>query len=105
MTRRGVTRPDGSATHHLVAGEATTAEKARSILKKFKIGINDPENGAFLPCNSNTPCNAPGPLHSKLHTERYYEAVNELLEAAKTREQAITILDRIRKALLASKFP
>lgn len=81
------------------------AELARKILLKFKIGVNSAENGAFLPCNSKIPCDAPGPYHSQLHTERYYKAVNRRLEAATTRGEVIRALEEIRQALLEGKFP
>jgi len=75
------------------------------MLRKLGIGINDAENGVYLPCNSTTPCDEPGALHSTLHTGQYYDAVNEALGSAGTREEAITILRSIADRLRAGGYP
>lgn len=97
-------KPEGTATHHIVAGKAREADEARGVLKKFKIGINDAPNGAFLPCNSRTPCTASGEVHASLHTRAYYKEVNRRLSLARTREEALQILDGIRQDLVAGRF-
>ena len=38
-----------NAAHHIVAGGSPKTEVARIILERFGIGINDVENGVFLP--------------------------------------------------------
>ncbi len=40
-------------------------------------------------------------VHATLHTNDYYQAVNDLLTAADTREEAINIIAKIRRNLLS----
>jgi hypothetical protein len=70
-------------------------------LEDFGIGINDAANGVFLPATGSSPNAMGAAVHASLHTKRYYEVVNELLAAAKTRERALAILAEIRQKLLA----
>jgi HNH/ENDO VII superfamily nuclease len=105
MRAAGMKRPPGTAAHHIVAGKAGFADKARAILRKFGIGINDAENGVYLPCNSKTPCEESGAIHSQLHTREYYLAVNRALEEASTREQIIEKLRDIADRLKAGGYP
>ncbi len=82
-------RPPGSAAHHIVAGKAKKAAEARAVLDKFRIGINDASNGAFLS----------KAVHDRIHTNKYYETVNSALRQATTREEALQALDAIRSGL------
>ena len=101
----GVSRPAGYAAHHIVAGRDEPAAFARIVLQKFGICINDAENGVFLPANRATQVIAGETIHSTLHSNKYYEAVNDAIETAKTKQQAIDILARIRRALQAGDYP
>jgi hypothetical protein len=101
----GVSRPDGYAAHHIVAGGDKRAEAARSLLKGFKIGINDASNGVFLPADKATLVINGETIHGSLHTNAYFEAVEEALQKATTREQAVDILRRIGQALQSGNFP
>jgi hypothetical protein len=101
----GVQRPAGYAAHHIAAGNDPRAEVARSILKKFGIGINDAVNGVFLPANRATQIINGETIHSTLHTKAYYEAVNEALRDATTRQEAIGILREIARSLQAGDYP
>lgn len=56
------------------------AGRARLILAREGIGINDVANGVFLPRNVNYP--SASMIHSTLHTNEYYRAVNEAIERA-----------------------
>ena len=85
----GHVRPPGSAAHHIVAGNAARAAPARAVLDRFGIGINDAANGAFLPGN----------VHSRIHKNAYYEAVNSALSQATTRQEALQVLDALRRGL------
>lgn len=96
----GHVRPPGGAAHHIVAGRASLAGEARAVLRRFRIGINDAANGVFLPASSRSQNGAAAAVHSRIHTEFYYLTVNALLRQAKTREQALRILESIRQALL-----
>jgi hypothetical protein len=101
----GVQRPKGYAAHHIAAGTDERAEFARSALRKFGIGINDAANGVFLPANRATQVIAGETIHSTLHTRAYYDAINQALETATTRQQAIGILRDIAQALQAGDYP
>ncbi len=57
------------------------------ILAKFKIGINDAVNGAFLDKAK----------HAGLHTKEYYAKVQKLLEGCKSKEE---VLDMLKKLLI-----
>jgi A nuclease family of the HNH/ENDO VII superfamily with conserved AHH len=91
--------------HHIAAGREDRAEFARIVLRKFGIGINDPENGVFLPANKATQVIAGETIHSTLHTNEYYDSVNNALEMAKTKQEAIDTLRRISRALQAGDYP
>ena len=101
----GNKRPPETAAHHVVAGDDPRAGAARDVLKKFDIGINEAENGVFLPRFEKS-ANPNGMMaHSKVHTDAYYNSVNRLLGQAQTREEAVQALDYIRSALQAGRFP
>jgi hypothetical protein len=95
LEKAGEIRPPDSDTHHMVAGKKKEADSARSILERFGIGINDAENGVFLPSKQ----------HDPLHTRQYYDAINRALEPAQSREDAIRILGAIKRRLKSRKFP
>jgi RHS repeat-associated protein len=97
----GYTRPPGSAAHHIVAGRAAAAGPARAVLKRFGIGINDAANGVFLPANRAAPNAAGAAVHSTLHSNLYYQTVNQMLGAATTRAEAEAALGSILQALLS----
>jgi hypothetical protein len=80
-------------------------EPARGVLRKFNIGINDVSNGVFLPANRATQVIAGETIHSTLHTKEYYDAVDDALKSATTRQQVVTILQNIRAALQSGDFP
>jgi hypothetical protein len=65
MEARGIQRTAKTAAHHIVAGNDPRAAEARDVLEKFKININDPNNGVFLPHFKDS--SAPGAYHPKLH--------------------------------------
>ena len=97
----GHVRPPGAAAHHIVAGAAKRAHRAREVLRHFGIGINDAVNGVFLPATRASPNPTGAAVHSTLHTKRYYDAVNEALQAAGTRAEAEAILRSFRQLLLS----
>lgn len=96
-------RPAGFVSHHIVAGKASAAAKARAVLRRFGIKINDPVNGVYLPGSKAAQAAAASSatVHAGGHSSAYYEFVNEMLEAATTRQEAETILWMLRSMLLA----
>ena len=103
MIQSGVPVPSFQhATHHIVAGAARAAEPARQVLLRFGIGINSAINGVFLPTVQNVSNAA---YHPSLHTAVYYETVNNMLNAAQSRQQVISILGTIADMLSRGTFP
>ena len=80
----------------MVAGNSPSAERARDLLKKFKIDINDPRNGILLPTKPESIMK--GTIH-KSHLPPYDDIVYDRLKMAKTQEQALEILDDLKKEL------
>ncbi len=97
----GYARLPGHAAHHIVAGNAPAALRAREVLKRFGIGINDAVNGVFLPSSGAVQNIAGAAVHSTVHTNAYYVAVNQTLATASTRAEAELALEAIRRTLLA----
>jgi hypothetical protein len=91
----GHVRPPGLAAHHIVAHTARDAAPARAVLQKFGIGINEASNGVFLQQS----------VHANLHKRAYYQAINDMLSQAATRQEALQLLDAIRQGLLSGSFP
>lgn len=103
MIAAGKVAPEYShAAHHIVAGGAKRAEEARTILQKFGISINDAANGVFLPTVKGA---SEAAYHPSLHTNAYYETVNELLRDAVSKEDALRILADISDGLKSGTFP
>ncbi|MDL2268619.1 MafB family polymorphic toxin [Desulfosarcina sp. OttesenSCG-928-G17] len=112
LEKSGVVRPPNTSAHHIVASNAKGASEAREILNKFNISINDASNGVFLPSNKNSLINSLGnviddnaALHSTLHTNKYYDTVNDLLRQAQTKQEVLDTLDYIQNKLLDGTFP
>jgi hypothetical protein len=101
----GVQRPTGYEAHHIAAGDADDADPARQVLKKFGININDAANGVFLPAETDTVKLGNEAVHGTLHTKAYYQAVNAVLKDARTRQEAIGLLQAIGRALQSGDFP
>ncbi|WP_425580435.1 AHH domain-containing protein [Streptosporangium amethystogenes] len=50
--------------HHIVAGNSPKTAPARTVLDKFGIGVNDAENGVWLPRSSGSPNLIGASVHS-----------------------------------------
>ena len=101
----GIQRPPGYAAHHIVAGNDQRAAPAREMLKKFGISINSAVNGVFLPADKATEIINGETIHASLHTQPYFDAVEDALRMATTREEAADALRRIGRALQSGNFP
>ena len=97
MTKQFFIRPANTAAHHIVAWDSAKASGARKLLERFKIGINDAENGVFLPGASRLP--GTGAVHSRVHTNDYFIEVERRLSQASNREEVLSVLTEIRQAL------
>jgi hypothetical protein len=95
LIRGGAIRAAGTHAHHIVAGSSAMAAKARVILIRYNVGINESANGVFLKAS----------YHMRIHTARYYHEVEMLLANATSRNEVISVLENIRKMMLAGTFP
>jgi RHS repeat-associated protein len=100
LEKDGYVRPPDSAAHHIVAGDSKMAAFARLKLKSFGIDINDPVNGVFLPASRTSPNLSGAAVHSTLHTRKYYQAVNDAIGQATSKQELIEILNSLRTSLL-----
>jgi hypothetical protein len=91
-----------NAAHHIVSGGDMRADKARDILDRFGIKINEAENGVFLPTVQGP--GVVGTYHPSLNTKAYNEKVHELLRKATSKENAIEILKDIGEQLANGTF-
>ena len=101
LENAGEIAPEFYAAHHIVAGGAKGAVQARMTLAKYGIDMNDAANGVFLPMTKGVK----EAYHNTLHTNVYYDAVNELLSKATDSKQARDILETIAEQLCNNTFP
>ncbi len=105
----GAERPKNVCAHHIVASKDSRADESREIIFKWGIGINDTDNGVYLPRFKNIPVPSlpDAPLHGPIHTARYYSAVaqrfmfNEPTDTLSCRE----VLRGIKEDLVDGSFP
>ncbi|WP_405763648.1 AHH domain-containing protein [Streptomyces sp. NBC_00045] len=91
--------------HHIVAGNSPKAAPARAQLDRFGIGVNDAENGVWLPRSSSSPNPNGLSVHSKVHTNDYYAYVNNLMSGARNRSEALDVIDHVRRQLQGGHWP
>ncbi|MFE3270833.1 AHH domain-containing protein [Streptomyces sp. NPDC059215] len=91
--------------HHIVAGNSPKAAPARAQLDLFGIGINDAENGVWLPRSSSSPNPNGLSVHSRIHTNDYYNHVNDLMSGARNRDEALDVIQHVRRQLLDGYWP
>lgn len=99
----GEARPPNVAAHAIVSGTHGEARAARKILAKFKIRIDDPDNGVFLPHGEAFvphPEMPEAPNHLAIHTEEYYVNITTILSTAKSEFECRLALRLIRDKLL-----
>lgn len=98
----GFVRPPNVAAHAIISGSHPEAKAARKILAKFRIRIDDPDNGVYLPRDSrfipheNMPDAA---NHAKVHTDEYYINVTNILNTATSALECRVALKLIAKKL------
>jgi hypothetical protein len=97
-------RQSGESLHHMVAHGDDRAKRARDILDKFKIHIDEGWNGVYLPATKNSPNPNGSVVHSMVHSDKYYAKVENFLNQATSRKDAIRRLQRIRETLENGTF-
>ena len=86
MAGSGRPRPgEGWEAHHIVAGGDTRADPAREVLERY--GIDDPDNGVWLP-GPTAGGGTDAASHRPVHTNAYYDDVNDALSGASSEEDA-----------------
>jgi hypothetical protein len=94
----GVGQTPGSAAHHISPSTDPyhSARESREILEKWGIDINSKANGVLLPTD----------VHNGLSRNHVYmDAVAKELRSAKSKEEAIYLLQDIGERLLKGTFP
>ena len=82
--------------HHIVGGSHPVAQQSRSLLTKYGVGVNEAINGILLPMD-----NVTGVVrHQETFCRAYYEAVQNLLKDASSKDDVLDILDDIQDMLL-----
>jgi RHS repeat-associated protein len=97
---------EGCEAHHIVPKELKTipeAEKLRDILQKFRIGLDDAENGIFLrgPKLKDTtdPLLLAIPTHRDIHKPESLQAMLAIMQDATTRQEAVDQLAVLRSLI------
>jgi len=67
------------------------------------IGVDEAANGVFLPRSLEFA--GTGTAHSTVHTNAYYQRINDLMSGASTRTEAIDTLLMIRNRLKNEMMP
>ena len=102
MIEAGIEVPDyPNAAHHIVAGNSPKAAESRAIMQMYGVDINEAENGVFLPTVRGV---SEGAYHPSLHTNSYYDRVNNLLREATCKEDVLDILEFIGEELKNGTF-
>lgn len=102
LTKKFGTRPLGHHAHHIVPKGMQEAEEAREILRRCDIGINDVDNGVWLPKDQTITNPNTGDIHAKIHTSAYIRWVTGLLQKAEATGGAKAVrlqLQRLQAAL------
>lgn len=81
--------------HHIVARKHARAAQARDVLVRYGIGVEDLANKVSLPYR----------YHRRLHTAKYFEAVDELLIPAQSRQEALEALEELSRLLAQGRWP
>jgi hypothetical protein len=107
MKSTGQCRPVNSSAHAIVSGDMPEAKAARKILAKYKIRIDDPDNGVFLPRDKRyiPHDDLPNAVnHAKLHTAEYYVNVTTILSQTNSAEECRLALRLIADELRNGEF-
>jgi len=113
MERTGDKKPHPKChAHAIVPGGHPSSEATRAILALFKLRIDDPYNGCWLPGKKNDLPNMPKKLenaapHLSLHREEYYEWLDGYINLlnATDRNTLIQQLQFIEHRLQTGAFP
>jgi A nuclease family of the HNH/ENDO VII superfamily with conserved AHH len=95
-------RPTDSCAHHIVAHRDPEATSSRTLLYGWGIGINDADNGVFLPSKGpGLPGYPNAPRHDPHHRATYHVAVYMQLRRGRDVESGRQRLRSIKTQLLS----
>lgn len=104
----GVERHKESDAHHIVAQQDRRAMLSRRLLFGWNIGINDADNGVYLPkrWSSRVPGLENATAHGPIHTDDYHFAVQVRLSDVQGRgsESGRQALREIKSEILRNEF-
>lgn len=96
LGNRGQHVAAGDEAHHIVAVNDARATVAQGILRRFNIGINEAENGAWVPSSQ----------HRRIHTDAYYRRVDNILFRARgSKASVLAALKSISSQIANGTFP
>ncbi len=102
-------RPKGVAAHHIVSRKPALAHPSQMLLFAWGIGINDVDNGVYLPrfAKAVVPSLPNASKHSKIHTGVYHLAVFDRLVEVRKQPSGVgrEVLLGIKAELEADTFP
>ena len=111
LEKAGFVRPDHVCAHHIVARAEPDALPSRDLLYGWGIGINDADNGVFLPRYKDVKvedlpmATHHGTLHKSLvYCARVHRRLTNLPDGA-TQEMARKALGRMREEMTQGIFP
>lgn len=106
---RGEMQPDATDAHHIVARRHRLAAVARGFLFRWKIGIDDADNGVFLPkkLGAGVVGLENAVPHGPLHSGPYHFEVTDRLRAraGEPASAAREELAAMRAEMIAGTFP
>lgn len=108
LSCQGYTRPgDEFEAHALVSGGNPRAAVAREIIAQYKIRIDEPTNGLWLPNFKRNLGQNPdySNAHRPVHKKVYYLNITACLEQAMNPMHARVILRRVAQGLITGDFP
>ncbi len=89
-------RPVGAQTHHLVGAAYAEGKASMQILSKWKIDVNSPLNGVYLPGCGSRGLNLASAIHCGKHARAYEQYVLKELQLATSKQEVINVLSQIR---------
>lgn len=106
MAKAGMRKPPGWQAHHIVSEAHPEGKAAMAILRKFKIDVNSPLNGVFLPgCGATGRTSVVGlAVHCGKHVQAYEQFVLDALEGAANETAVVNALARIRQELMTGEL-
>lgn len=101
-------RPARTHAHAIVAGKHPLAAAIRLIMSKLKIGIDDVDNGCWLPENTAAtphPAMPKAPPHSRIHRYNYYFWISSILSSHRNADAFRSRLKLIAQMLYTGNMP